>query len=237
MKSTRIWPVVNGLISFLPPREYKRFVQNCERVDLVVGTVLCEPGEDFHFVYFPLKGFVSLTMEVGAHPSLEMGMIGSEGMLGGTLALGIDAAPLRGIVKGAGSALRMTISQLKDELNDSPTLARLLRRYLFVLMAQLSQTAACNSFHEVEKRLARWLLMSHDRSHADHFHLTHQTLADMLGVQRSAITIAAGMLRDKKLIQYARGNIQILDRCGLEAASCECYAAAMGDFEQQPATH
>jgi len=206
-------------------------MQNCERVNLIVGTILCEPGQVFPYVYFPLKGFISLTMVVGRHAALEMGMIGNEGMLGGTLALGIDAAPLRGIVQGAGSALRMTIPQLKNELNNCPSLTRILKRYVFVLMGQLAQTAACNSFHEVENRLARWLLMSHDRSHADHFRLTHQVLADMLGVQRSAITIAAGVLRDKKLIQYARGKIYILDRRGLEAASCECYAAAKADFE------
>lgn len=225
-------PVENRLIASMPRTERARFLQNCEPVDLVFGTVLCEPDQVFPFVYFPLMGFVSVMKVVGKHPALELGMIGNEGMLGVTLALGIDIAPLHGMVQGTGTALRMSLPQLKVELSTSPTLVRVLKRYLFVLMSQLSQTAACNSFHEVETRLARWLLMSHDRSHADHFHFTQQFLADMLGVQRSAITIAAGALRDKMLIHYARGEINILNRRGLEAASCECYAAATGDDPQ-----
>lgn len=230
-------PVANRLIASLPNSERSRFLSNCEPVDLVFGTVLCEPGDAFPFVYFPLTGFVSLMKVMSGHPALEVGMIGSEGMLGGTLALGIDTAPLRGEVQGAGTALRMTLPQLKTALTISPGLARVLRRYLFILMKQLAQTAACNSFHEVNTRLARWLLMTHDRSHADHFNLTHQFLADMLGVQRSAITIAAGVLRERKLIHYARGKINIVNRDGLEAASCECYAESMADYEQQFVTH
>ncbi len=228
MSATTVPAVVNYLITSLPYKEQTRFLQHCEPVKLEFGSVLCEPGKDFPFIYFPLTSYISVMKVVGPHPALELGMIGSEGVLGATLVLGIDTASMLGVVQGSGTALRMTLPQLKVELSASPALARLFKRYLYLLMEQLSQTAACNSFHEVDARLARWLLMSHDRSHADYFQLTHQFLADMLGVRRSAVTIAAGMLRDQKLIQYARGRITILDRQGLEAVSCDCYAPANG---------
>ena len=237
MSATTCPLVLNHLITSLPQQERVQFLRHCEAVDLVFGSILCEPGQDFPFVYFPLTSYISVMKVVGAHPALELGMIGNEGVLGGTLVLGIDTASMLGVVQGSGTALRITLPHLKLELSDSPALVRLLKRHLYLLMGQLSQTAACNSFHEVAARLARWLLLSHDRSHADHFYLTHQFLADMLGVRRSAITIAAGVLRDKKLIRYARGRINILDRPGLEAVSCECYAAANGDLEEQLTIH
>lgn len=224
--------VTNRLIDGLPRKERARILQQCEPVDLVFGTILCEPDQPFRHVYFPLQGFISLLAPMRGHQPLEMGLIGSEGMLGATLVLGVEAVPLRGLVQGNGSALRMSAAQLKRELRDSPALLRRLNRYLYVLMAQLSQTAACTRFHEVEARLVRWLLMTHDRAHADHFHLTHKFLADMLGVRRSGVTIAAGDLQHRGLIRYTRGEINILDRKGLEAASCECYAAVVQDYEQ-----
>lgn len=223
-------PVVNCLIGGLPRKERDRILERCEPVDLVFGTVLCEPGQPFRKVYFPLTGFISLVVQVGGHKPLEMGLIGNEGMLGVTLALGVSAAPQRGVVQGADSALQMSAAQLRGELRDSPALQRTLNRYLYVLMAQLSQTAVCTRFHAVQARLSRWLLMTHDRAHADHFHLTHQFLADMLGVQRSAVTIAAGALQHRKLVRYTRGKITVLDRKGLEAASCECYKSVVDDY-------
>ena len=224
--------VVNGLMEGLPRRDRKRILDRCEQVELVFGTILCEADQPYRHIYFPLSGFVSLVATVEGHPPLEMGLIGNEGMLGATLVLGLDTIPLRGVVQGSGTALRMTTRQLRRELSDSPALQRILNRYLYVLMAQLSQTTVCTRFHEVEARLARWLLMTHDRAHADHFHLTHEFLADMLGVQRSAITIAAGALQKRKLISYSRGEINILSRRELEAASCECYDAVIKDYSQ-----
>ena len=225
-------PIVNRLIGSLPRKEREQILQRCEPIDLVFGEILCEPDEPFEHVYFPLSGFISLVTPMGGHQPLEMGLIGNEGMLGVTLVLGVNTVPLRALVQGSGSALRLTAVQLKRVLRDSPSLLRTLNRYLYVLMAQLSQTAACTRFHEVEERLARWLLMTHDRAHADHFHLTHEFLADMLGVRRSGITIAAGDLQKRKLISYSRGDISILDRKGLEAASCECYNAVVDDYER-----
>ncbi len=225
--------IVNDLIAGLPGGERKRLLARCEPVELEFGTILCEADQPYAYVYFPLNAFISLVTEVSGHPQMEMGLIGNEGMLGATLMLGVARAPLRAVVQGHGGVLRMPAADLCDQFAESPKLARTLNHYLYVLQAQLSQTAACTRFHEVEERLARWLLMTHDRAHADHFHLTHQYLADMLGVQRSAITIAAGTLQRRKLIQYTRGEISILSRSGLEAASCECYAAVTKDYAQQ----
>ena len=225
--------VVNRLIEGLPRKERSRMLESCELVNLDFGSILCEPDQPFKHVYFPLTGFISLVVAMEGHQPLEMGLIGNEGMLGVTLALAVYNVPMRGVVQGSGTALRMTAVQLRSALRDSPVLVRRLHRYLYVLMAQLSQCAACIHFHEVDARLARWLLMTHDRAHADHFHLTHQFLADMLGVQRSAITIAAGTLQRHKLIHYTRGEISILDRSGLEAVSCECYSALVADYAEQ----
>lgn len=215
--------VANALLNGIPGRERVRILNRCETVDLVFGNILCEADKPFRHAYFPLSGFISLVVILDGHRPLEMGLIGNEGMLGVTLALGVSAAPLNAVVQGPGIALRISAQQLKRELRDCPNLQHRLNYYLYVLMAQLSQTAACTHFHEIEPRLARWLLMTHDRAGADHFHLTHEFLADMLGVRRSGITVAAGELQQKHLISYTRGEITILDRAGLEAASCECY--------------
>ena len=232
MHATTPAQVVNHLIEVLSPAAKARMMARLEPVDLEFGTVLCEAEQTIRHVYFPLSGFISLVATVGLHPPLEMGLIGNEGMLGVTLILGVPVAPLRGVVQGSGSALRMSVPDLKVELKASPSLVKTLQRYLYVLSAQLAQTAGCTRFHEIDARLSRWLLMTHDRAHADHFHLTHQFLADMLGVQRSAVTIAAGGLQQRGLIRYSRGEIKILDRVGLEARSCECYAAVVRDYKQ-----
>ena len=222
--------VVNRLIEGLPRRERHWMLEQCEPMELDFGDILCEPDQPFRYVYFPLTGFISLVTSLQDHQPLEMGLIGNEGMLGGTIVLGISAVPLRAVVQGAGVLLRMTSVQLRKEMQRSPALRRALQRYLYVQMAQLSQIGACTHFHEIEPRLARWLLMTHDRAHADHFRLTHEQLANMLGVRRSGISVAAGVLRRRKLIRYTRGEIHILNREGLEAAACECYGALVEDY-------
>jgi CRP-like cAMP-binding protein len=223
-------PVVNNLIDGLPRKERNRILQCCTLVDMKIGDILCEQDESLGQIYFPLVGYISLVTTLRGHPPLEIGMIGNEGMLGATLVLGVDSAPMRALVQGGGSALRMSAAQLRRELGASPGLLRVVKLYLYVRMMEVAQSAACAHFHEIEPRLARWLLMTHDRAHADHFHLTHEFLAGMLGVRRSGITIAAGALQQKKLICYSRGEINILDRKGLEAASCECYGAGRNDY-------
>lgn len=220
-------PIANSLIAGLPRGEQRRLLADCFPVELVSGALLCQPGKPLRDAYFPLSGCLSLAAVVGRHPPLDMVLVGSEGMLGLSLALGIGRdAPMLGMVKCPGRALRMPEAQLRRELARSPGLARAVQRQLLVLLAQLARTAACTGFHGVQARLARWLLMFHDRAHADHFHLTHELLAEMLGVQRSAVSIAAGTLQKAQVISYSRGEIQILDRSGLEAMSCECYQAS-----------
>jgi len=225
-------PISNRLIDTLPPTQRVAFRKRCEVVDLVFGSVLCARKDDIHHVYFPLAGFISLVITVTGHPPMELGLIGNEGMLGSTLLLDIDSAPLHAVVQGSGTALRMGAAQFRAELVNSAALRRILSRYLYVSLAQLAQTAACTQFHDIEARLARWLLMTHDRAHADHFHLTHQFLANMLGVRRSGVTIAARRLHRKALIRYSRGEIVVMDRAGLEAAACECYQADIANYQR-----
>jgi len=222
----------NRLLEGLPPKERDRILGRCETVELEFGTTLCESGSPYRHVYFPVHGFISTVATLVNHQPLEIRLIGDEGVLGATLALGVDTVPLRAVVQGSGAAWRMAAGPFKRSLRESPALLRVLRRYLYVLLAQLTQSNGCNRFHEVEPRLARWLLLTHDRAHSDHFHLTHDFLADMLGVRRSGITIAAGELQKRELIRYVRGEIQVLDRKGLEARSCECYEAGIRDYAQ-----
>ena len=202
-------------------------------VELVAGTILCEDDQPFTHAHFPLTGLISLVAVTRGHQALGLAMIGNEGVLGSTLALGINTPRLRAVVHGSGGALQVSAPQMRRMLRQGPGLTDTLQRYSYVLMGQLLQTAVCNSFHEVEMRLARWLLMTDDRATTDGFQLTHQILADLLGVQRSAVTIAAGKLQRRKLIGYARGHVSILSRSGLEDASCECYEIQVRDHARQ----
>lgn len=221
---------VNHLLEYLPDRERDRILEHCEPVELHFGDILCEPEQPYEHVYFPVTAFISLLSIVNAHPPLAVRLIGHEGMLGVTLALKIKDAPLRGMVQGPGSALRLAAPQFRRLLRGNPALVRTLNRYLFVTRAQLAQITACTHFHDVYGRLTFWLLMSQDRAHADHFYLTHQHLANMLGVQRSAVTIAAGSLQKRGIISYTRGEINVLNRKKLEEISCECYEVVTENY-------
>jgi len=215
--------IANSLLAALPRKDYQRLLSGLVPVDLVFGKVLYEPGKPIRDVYFPSQSLVSLLTLVEGHLALEVGLVGREGMVGVPLALGIDASPVRALVQGGGPALRMGATRFRAELRRSPPLQRELQLYVYTMMAQISQTAACNRFHMVEARLARWLLMTRDRVRSGEFRMTHEFLSHMLGVRRVGVTEAASALQRKKLIEYRRGNIEILDDRGLEAACCSCY--------------
>jgi CRP-like cAMP-binding protein len=216
----------NRLIATLPPAAGDALAGKCESVHLSLGEVLSEPGRKIRYVYFPTGGFVSLIASIDQRPRLEVGLVGSEGMLGISLLLGVHVAPLRALVQGSGSALRLEASQFSSEIDQSPLLRQVLNRYLYVLMGQLAQMATCTHFHVLEARLARWLLMTRDCAQSSKFNLTHEFMAYMLGVRRVGITQAAGALQKRKLIHYHRGKLTILDNDGLEVTACTCYAAA-----------
>jgi CRP-like cAMP-binding protein len=215
--------IPNSLLAALPHKSYLRLLPGLTPVDLVFGDVLYEPGKPIRDVYFPSQSLVSLLTLVNGHLALEVGLVGREGMVGFPLALGIGVSPVRALVQGAGPALRMSAVRFRTELRRSPPLQRELHRYVHAMMAQISQTAACNRFHVVEARLARWLLMTRDRVRSGEFRMTHEFLSHMLGVRRVGVTEAASALQRQKLIEYSRGNISILDHRGLEAAACSCY--------------
>lgn len=213
----------NRLLKMLRRQRRATALAQMQPVALEFGDILLQPGQRIRHVYFPTSGFISLLAQADDHSTLEVGLIGDEGMLGTSLVLGVDISPLQALVQGTGAAMRMEASAFKCEVADNTHLDRTLRRCLYVQMSELARASVCTRFHVVEARLARWLLMIRDCAHDDHFRLNHEFLAKMLGVRRSGITIAAGTLQKRQLIRYSRGNITVLDRAGLENASCECY--------------
>ena len=208
----------------LPRKDRSRLLALCDPVTLELSDVLCEPGKPVRYVYFPTDSFISLVAASVGSPGVEVGMIGSEGMLGAHMVLGVNTSPLHALVQGPGTALRIGAAVFKIELTRNLALQRSLNRYVYVLMSQLATSASCLRFHQIGPRLARWLLMSQDRAHRKNFHVTQEFLAYMLGVRRVGVTSAAGALQRAGLIEYHRGEITVLDRSGLKAAACSCYA-------------
>jgi CRP-like cAMP-binding protein len=222
----------NRLLGRLPRKDRERFMEGCAPVELVFNEPLAQPGETMAHLHFPTGGFISLMSRMPEGSRIEVALVGTEGMLGMPLLLGVPVSQEHAVVQGAGSALRMSASRFARELKASPALRAVLDRYVFVTMSQLAQTAGCNRFHVVEERLARWLLMTADRAHSETFRITHEYLATMLGVRRAGVTKAASALQREKLIRYSRGNVEIIDRRGLERASCGCYRADIALYDR-----
>lgn len=215
----------NHLIELLPREDRLRLLSICEPVQLELSEILSKHGEHTHHVYFPTNSFISLLTQRDDTPPLEVGMVGREGMVGAQLVLGAETAPLQAIVQGAGAAWRIDAVSFQRELTRSAALQQCLHHYIYVLMTQLTASATCLRFHKIGPRLARWLLMSQDRAHADSFHVTQEFLAYMLGVRRVGITVAASAMQRAGLIEYRRGELTVLNRGKLEAAACSCYTA------------
>lgn len=227
MTATPSLPVTNELINCLSNIQSKWLISHSKLVELKFGQILNTTDRPIANVYFPLTGFISMFVEMIDERPVEMGLIGSEGMLGATLSLGKLNAPMLAVVRGPGKALQIDAMVFCQYLKTNASLQEILQRYLYVLIQQLSLAGACMHSHEVSQRLARWLLMVQDRCHASQFNLTHQHLAEMIGVRRSAVTIAAGVFQRTGLIRYSRGQIEVLSRAGLAHASCQCYFASL----------
>lgn len=229
-------PIQNHLLAALPQKFYKRLLPHLESVELPLMKVLYEGGEPITHIYFPNEGLISLLIVMENGTPREVGLIGNEGMLGTAVVLGMKTTSTRALVQMPGSAMRMKAQTLRDELKPGGTLQLLMQRYIHALFTQISQSAACVSSHMVDKRLARWLLMTHDRALGDEFEMKHEFMARMLGVTRSVVTRAAGHLQTEKMIQYARGRVAILDRQRLETTSCECYAVVKQEYARSQRT-
>lgn len=225
MSIVKYLPATNSILRALSRKDGQRLFVHNEQVKLKYGDILSEPGKRLRHAYFPNSGIISLLTPVAGHASVEVGLVGREGMAGMALFLGVGVSPVRMLVQGSGSAMRIKAAVFDHELRHNPLLRDALNRYLYTFMAQVGQTAGCNRFHQIGERLARWLLMTHDRVDTDEFQLTQEFLAHMLGVRRAGVTLAARALQKKKLIRYSRGKLTILNRKGLENAACGCYRA------------
>lgn len=214
----------NRLLASLPAPDRRRMCGREGLVELSADDTLASAGALIQYVYFPLDSFISLIAPVGGRAQFEVGLIGNEGMLGASLLLGPNIAPLRAVVHGAGLAWRVEAATFVRELDRCSALRHGVNRYLFVLVRQLAQTSACARFHLIDARLARWLLMARDRSRSSKLRVTHEILAQVLGVRRVGVTVAASKMRTSKLVRYTRGSLEILDAHRLEAIACECYS-------------
>lgn len=224
--------VQNRLLAALPREEFGRLLPQLHEVTFTLGEVVYEFGGHLDYVFFPTNSIVSLlyTMENGT--SAEMGLTGNDGVVGIALFMGGGTMPNRAVVQSAGSAVRMKAKVLQDEFARGGKFQQLLLRYTQALITQISQTAVCNRLHSVEQQLCRWLLLSHDRIRTDELIMTQELIADMLGVRREGVTVAAGRLQDAGAISYVRGHIKIVDRRKLEETVCECYRVVKDEFDR-----
>ena len=225
-------PPQNRLLAALPKKEYQRFLPHLERVSLGVKEVVYEPNEPIQYVYFPLTCVFSMVATLHEGRSVEVATLGSEGMVGLPVFLGAKSTPLLGFSQVAGEAMRMDAVSFQKQVALNGPLTALLHRYTQTLMVQIAQGTACNRAHNILQRCARWLLMTQDRVKADSFTLTQEFLGQMLGVRRAGVNEVASELQKRGLIRYRRGIIEIVDRKGLEAISCDCYRIIREEFDR-----
>jgi CRP-like cAMP-binding protein len=223
----------NRLLEGLAGTHRERFLASCEPADLQVGQVLMRPGMRATHAWFPVDAIVSLGLaEGGVQHSFEVGLVGPEGMVGIPLLLGSNASSLRATVVRPGAALCIEAAPLRLQMRSSEAFRERMQQYVLVSLTQLAQAALCTRYHRVEERLARWLLMTQDRAPPGPVHATHELLAATLGVRRAGVTQAAASLQGQELIAYHRGELTVLDRPGLLAAACSCYAADCASYTQ-----
>lgn len=224
-------PPTNRLLAALPKDEYRRLLPSLEPFPLVFGEVIYEPGDLIRYVYFPSSGIISLLAAVEDRATLEVGIVGREGMVGLPAFMGVKTSGNRAVVQGAGETMRMKATTFRKLCDNGGSLTKLLRRYTHSRLTQIAQGAACNRFHPIDARLARWLLMTRDRMGTDKFRLTQEFLSNMLGVRREGVNKAAGELQQRHLISYSRGNLTTLDRAGLKAVACRCYGIIKAEYD------
>lgn len=228
----KTFPHQNHLLAALPAEDYTRLLPQLELVPMPLGMVLYESGSELHHVYFPTTAIVSLLYVMLDGASLEIAVVGNEGIIGVALFMGGETMPNRAVVQIAGHAYRLKGQSLKQEFNRSGDLQHLLLRYTQALLTQMAQTAVCNRHHSLDQQLCRWLLLSLDRLSSNEFSMTQELIANMLGVRRASVTEAAGNLQKANLIEYHRGHITVLDRPGLESRTCECYEVVKKEFDR-----
>lgn len=235
MQGAKHISIPNRLLAALPRKDYRTLLSFLEPVTLAFQDVLYEPNARIRHVYFPSDCFISMLTTVDGGRAAEVGLVGYEGMIGVPVVLGAAVSPFRAVVQGGGTAMRMNIVDFRREFSTSAALRRELFLFTHLLMIQIAQTAACNRFHVVIQRMARWLLMTRDRVNSNEFRITQEFLALMLGVQRSRVSVAAGSLHARNLISYRRGTVTILNQRGLEAAACGCYKTVKDIYTQRQA--
>jgi CRP-like cAMP-binding protein len=225
-------PRENRLLGALPSEEIQQLRPHLELIPFALGEIVYEPGAHLHYLYFPTNSIVSLVYTLEDGSTVEMGLVGNDGVVGVSLFMGGQTTPNRGIVQIAGDAVRMKTTILQEEFKRGGPLQLLLLRYTQALITQISQTAVCNRRHSLEQRLCRWLLLCHDRVKSNEFLMTQEFISNMLGGRRESVTVAACHLQDAGLIHYSRGHITIVDRPGLEAAVCECYRVVKNETDR-----
>ncbi len=232
MSQTPHSPAQNYLLAALPTDEFERLAPQLELVEMPLGEVLYESGGQLKHVYFPTTAIVSLLYVLENGSSAEIAVVGNEGILGISLFMGGETTPSRAVVQSEGFGYRLKAAIIKEEFNRFGPVLRLLLRYTQALITQMTQTAVCNRHHTIEQQLCRWLLLSFDRLPTNSLNMTQELIANMLGVRREGVTVAAGNLQRAGLIDYNRGHIKMLDRPGLEKAVCECYAVVKQEFDR-----